>query len=45
MHINKNFEGTRLQVSNFERHCWQMLDGTFAELDFPQMADAGRQLI
>jgi hypothetical protein len=32
-------------VFNFEHHCWQMLDGTFAELDFHQMADAGRQLI
>jgi DNA-binding response OmpR family regulator len=26
-------------VFNFEHHCWQMLDGTFAELDFHQMAD------
>ena len=28
-------------VFNFEHHCWQILDGTFAELDFHQMADAG----
>jgi hypothetical protein len=26
-------------VFNFEHRCWQMLDGTFAELDFHQMAD------
>jgi hypothetical protein len=26
-------------VFNFEHRCWQMRDGTFAELDFHQMAD------